>query len=358
MSSSFYSFSEPFNSGIDFYQADATNVAIDISVTSSLTITSQKITFAIISIDSSSIVVSNSHKIAHASANLAIDGATVVVATERQDGSVVINSEVLVETNITKISFASASLSSSGNVGVNGTKVVLSTCEINVESNTSISIYKIAHSSSQLSSLLDLFVSGKKIVLADANISGQIGLAIVGKIVLATIRIAMSQIADIDIKNVIKFAENLSALSGGSDPGMFKTLVLIDGKPLTNHNRKLDMSIEPIFTEAINWANSKSRYFKSTARSGRRIFNISWSYLPNSTTYTVDGNRGRDFIKDIAQDPRHHVLKIINMDESGTTPYSETSYNVLVKDYNETLIRRDIPNEVYLWDCSMSFEEV
>jgi hypothetical protein len=46
------------------------------------------------------------------------------------------------------------------------------------------------------------------------------------------------------------------------------------------------------------------------------------------------------------------------MDESGTTPYSETSYNVLVKDYNETLIRRDIPNEVYLWDCSMSFEEV
>ena len=358
MSSSFYSFSEPFNRGVDFYQADAANVTIDINISSSVTVSSYQIRLANITLESNSALTSNAYKIAYASANLAVDGATVVIATERQDGSVVISAEVLVETNITKISFASASLSSSGNVDVNGTKVALSTCEINVESNTSISIYKIAHSSSQLSSLLDLFVSGKKIALADVNISGQIGLAIVGKITLATIRIAMSQIADIDIKNVIKFAENLSALSGGSDPGMFKTLVLIDGKPLTNHNRKLDMSIEPIFTEAINWANSKSRYFKSTARSGRRIFNISWSYLPNSTTYTVDGNRGRDFIKDIAQDPRHHVLKIINMDESGTTPYSETSYNVLVKDYNETLIRRDIPNEVYLWDCSMSFEEV
>jgi hypothetical protein len=46
------------------------------------------------------------------------------------------------------------------------------------------------------------------------------------------------------------------------------------------------------------------------------------------------------------------------MDETGTTPYSETSYNVLVKDYSETLIRRDIPNDVYFWDCSMSLEEV
>jgi hypothetical protein len=85
---------------------------------------------------------------------------------------------------------------------------------------------------------------------------------------------------------------------------------------------------------------------------------MSWSWLPNSINYTVDGNSGRDFIKKIAEDPRHHVLKIINMDETGTTPYSETSYNVLVKDYSETLIRRDIPNDVYFWDCSMSLEEV
>jgi hypothetical protein len=85
---------------------------------------------------------------------------------------------------------------------------------------------------------------------------------------------------------------------------------------------------------------------------------MSWSWLPNSINYTVDGNSGRDFIKRVAEDPRHHVLKIINMDETGTTPYSETSYNVLVKDYSETLIRRDIPNDVYFWDCSMSLEEV
>jgi hypothetical protein len=266
MSDSFYSFSEPFNRGIDFYQADAADVTVDINVSSSLIISFRKIAFTNIVINSNSVLTTNARKIAYASANLAVEGATVVVATERQDGSVVISSEVLVETNITKISFASASLSSSGNVSVNGTKVLLATCDISIESETSVSLIKIARSSSQLSSLSDLLVSGKKISHATASISGEISLTIVGKIVLATIRIAMSQIANVDIRNVIKFVENLNALSGGSDPGVFKTLVLIDGKPLTNHNRKLDMSIEPIFTEAINWANSRSRYFKSTIK--------------------------------------------------------------------------------------------
>ena len=46
MSDSFYSFSEPFNRGIDFYQADAADVAIDINISSSLTISSYQIRFA------------------------------------------------------------------------------------------------------------------------------------------------------------------------------------------------------------------------------------------------------------------------------------------------------------------------
>jgi len=29
-----------------------------------------------------------------------------------------------------------------------------------------------------------------------------------------------------------------------------------------------------------------------------------------------------------------------------------------VKDYNESLIRRDLSNDVYFWDCSITLEEV
>jgi hypothetical protein len=149
-----------------------------------------------------------------------------------------------------------------------------------------------------------------------------------------------------------------SNINAAIDSSIYRTLILLDDKPLTNHNRKLDMSVEPIFVETVNWNNRKKRYYKSTNRAGRRVFNISWSWLPNSIEYTADNERGRDFIQQIASDPRGHVLKIINLDESGTAPYTETSYNVLVKDYNETLIRRDLANDVYFWDCSMSLEEV
>jgi len=134
--------------------------------------------------------------------------------------------------------------------------------------------------------------------------------------------------------------------------------MLIDDKPITNHNRKFESALEPIFVENKNWTNSRSRYYKSSARSGRKTFSLSWSWLPNSPEFTVDGKKGRDYIKEIASDPSHHVLKIVNLDESEATPPTETSYNVLVKDYNETLTRRDISNDVYFWDCSMTLEEV
>jgi len=151
----------------------------------------------------------------------------------------------------------------------------------------------------------------------------------------------------------IKFAVN-----GIVDSSIIRTFMLIDDKPITNHNRKFESALEPIFVENKNWTNSRSRYYKSSARSGRKTFSLSWSWLPNSQEFTVDGKRGRDYIKEIASDPSHHVLKIVNLDESGVTPPTETSYNVLVKDYNETLTRRDLSNDVYFWDCSMTLEEV
>ena len=85
MSDSFYSFGDPLSRGIDFYQADAADVTVDINISSSLVVSSYQIRFAAITIDSNSAFISNAYKIAYAAANLAVDGATVVIATERQD---------------------------------------------------------------------------------------------------------------------------------------------------------------------------------------------------------------------------------------------------------------------------------
>jgi hypothetical protein len=133
--------------------------------------------------------------------------------------------------------------------------------------------------------------------------------------------------------------------------------LLLDGKPLTAHNRSFEVSLSPSFIENTNWNNKKNRYYKRSSESGRKTFSLSWKYLPNSKEYAVDGRYSRDFIQGIADDPDVHVLKVINQDESGLTPPTETSYNVFVKSYSEKLIRRHIEEEVYFFDCSITLEQ-
>ena len=72
---------------------------------------------------------------------------------------------------------------------------------------------------------------------------------------------------------------------------------------------------------------------------------------------TVDTRHGRDYIASISEDPDVHVLKVINQDQNGLTPYTETSYNVFVRSYSETLLRRDLADGVYYFDCNLTLEE-
>lgn len=142
------------------------------------------------------------------------------------------------------------------------------------------------------------------------------------------------------------------------DESSIRTLLILDGKPLTNHSRKFDISLSPLFVETTNWNNKRNRYYKRSSTSGRKTFNISWSSLPNSMDKTADSRHGRDYIHSIAEDPDSHELKIINQNESGTTAYTESTYTVFVKEYSETLTRRYISEGVYLYECNLSLEEV
>jgi hypothetical protein len=354
MSDSFYSFSEPLSRGIDFYQADAADVTIDISKSITLTVSFLKTAFASITITPDSEIISNSYKIAYAAANLSVDGATVIVATERQDGDVVISAEVIVETNITKIAYASALLSSSGDVSVSGTKISISSSSISIESSALISALKISHGASQISILSSMLSSATRIAIASANLSGQVNLTTAGKIFLATIRINILNNLDVRAE-AIRFGANITA-----DSSLIRALLILDGKPLTNQTRTFDYSVTPLFVENINWAGDSSRYYKNNAAnsSGKRTFNIKWSFIPNYSNKTVDYRESRNYLKTVSMDPDVHTLTIINQDENGVTPYTEENVTVFVSTFSENLIRRDLVDDVYYFDCSMTLEEV
>lgn len=350
----FYSFSESFKPGIDFYSIDdAKQISASISITSSLNVNFTLPIRSALSIESNASITAS--RIVFASALLDIDGATLTVTEGIRLAATSLSGSVDVVANITKYIHIAASISIDSEVTAVSKEILNAQISISASSNVNTLIKKDAFASSIITSVSSISTIATKVQLISSALSGNVNLTVAGKLVLITIRIVVNNLGQATARAVKFIAGNVISASDLSD---IRTVLLIDDKPITNHNRKLGVSVDPIFVENINWNNRKSRYYKSSARPARKTFNLSWSYVPNSQSHTVDGKRGRDYIREIAGKPQHHVLKIINMDENGNTPYTETSYNVLVKDYNETLVRRDLSEDIYFWDCSISLEEV
>jgi hypothetical protein len=352
MAASWFSFSEPLNSGIDFYSADANDVVVILTSSASLVVDSYRIVDGAIALSAQANSAVNASKIAFANVALSGLSATVSVATERQDALVAVSANTTMTVSMMKFAHSAASPSSSASLSQTVVKIANSASTLSSSASTTVSSIKIAAAAAVTSASVSLTSAGVKISQAISALSSSLQLTVAGRITLATIRINLVEMGNMTAE-AIKFAVN-----GAVDSSVIRTFMLIDGKAITNHNRIFESGLEPIFTQNVNWNNRKTRRYKSTSRAGRRTFSLSWSWLPNSLEYTADQKEARDYIKTIAADPSHHILKIVNLDESGVTPPTETSYNVLVKDYNESLIRRDLSNDVYFWDCSITLEEV
>ena len=350
----FYSFSEPF--GIDFNTPDeAIGAVSSIAIESNAVINITKIAFANSSVSVDSDVSIVARRIVHAQSTIIVDGATLTLGTRVKLASIAISitSNAAVESE--KIAFASTEILANSNFAATGMRFATASSSIESNSNVSASMIKEAMASVSISASSNMLVATTRVMMLASSINSNVILSVVGKISLITAKIIINNLGAVSAK-AIKFA--VGNVVSASDLSEIRTVLLIDDKPITNHNRKLGVSAEPVFVENVNWNNRKSRYYKSSARPARRTFSLSWSYVPNSASHTVDGKKGRDYLREVASKPQHHVLKILNMDENGTTAYTETSYNVLVKDYSETLIRRDLVEDIYFWDCSISLEEV
>lgn len=349
----YFSFSEPFRPGIDFYTADNADV------------------FIIIEADSA--VTTNITKIAYAAASITIDGVVVTVGEEQLLASTSISGSADLTVNATKIAYASASLSGDttatismqktafaqtalsgdGSVTVSSTKIAKANADISGDSTLDTTIVKTAFASAQMSGDASLSASALRIKFLSAVLSGQSNLTVVGKLVLITIKIP-NVFGNTNVTaRAIKFSDNFDP-----DTSLIRTLLILDSRPLTNQSRTLSVSKAPIFVENINWAGDSSRYYKNSSNAGKRKFDIRWSFIPNYSNKTVDLNESRNYIKQLANDPDIHTLTIVKQDESGNDVYSEENLSVIISGFNENLIRRDLADGVYYFDCSLTLEEV
>jgi hypothetical protein len=269
-----------------------------------------------------------------------------------------------------KDSFASSSVSSTVSVQVLAIEILNSLITSHATTTVTVSASKIAKASAGLSSSLSLSPFAIRITEDRANLSiSTLLTAIPLRQPFAKSNMVIQSSVDFSVKSINLGISSINILSririsspvrfspNYIDGASIRTLLVLDGKPLTNHNRNLDVQLSPSFIENLNWNNRKSRYYKIADSSGRKVFNITWKFLPNYMDKTVDSRHGRDFISSVSEDPDVHVLKVINQDQNGLTPYTETNYNVFVRSYSETLLRRDLSDGVYYFDCNLTLEE-
>ena len=326
---------EKFNIGpqakdIDFYVG---GIIVSSYVNSiAVTVTASVITIALASsssaIQSSSTI--SSKKIVYASSSADITTSVTAAPKEVLKSLIHLDTVTIVTASAMKVTSATSVSNVSVSASITGTRVTKALIASSISTAVQASASRFIKASSVI------------------NITPTVDFS-VKEINLATLSISIRSRANINPP--VRFSPSFI------DYSSIRTFLILDDKPLTNHNRDFDISIAPSFIENKNWNNRKSRYYKRASESGRKTFSLSWKFLPNFMDKTVDTRHGRDYIASISEDPDVHVLKVINQDQNGLTPYTETSYNVFVRSYSETLIRRDLADGVYYFDCSLTLEE-
>lgn len=367
MADSFYSFSEPLNSGIDFYNADdAKLISAALSGNVSITFINdiKKTSFISERLSSDTNITVAASRIVFASANISdLLSATITAGTTIREGAlVVINVTSSLTAVGTKIAYASSAINCTTSVATVGMKISSASAVINSAASVATVATKIAYGNTNILCTSDVPVSALRIRFVSSLISvlGNVttipnASTVNAHIFLATIRININNSNSNTRTEMIRFSPNITA-----DSSLIRALLLLDGSPLTNQSRTFDISAAPVFIENNNWAGDSSRYYKNSDQHGgsKRTFNANWSFIPNRSEETVDYRESRNYLKNAAMDSDIHTLTIINQDENGITPYTEETVNVFITNFNEKLLRRDLVSGVYYFDCAMTLEEV
>ena len=346
-----YNITENLKSGVDFFGIPFDTALASISAQADLTVSTSKTAYASTSILIDSTKVTLGVAIFNASVSISASSSSSVSAEWIKNARTSISGESIAQSESEKTSYSQISTSSTLSTSPTAIKLSISHSVIESILSIQISAYAFRNVSSRINAQSTASATAGKLVKASASINPFTVLVILSKeIVNARTEINIKGTSI--LASLVKFASN-----GIIDTGNIRTLLYIDDKPITEHNRILSSSKIPVYKENINWNNKKSRYYNRQNTAAKDSFSISWSFLPNFREKTVDSKYARDYIASIAEDPDIHVLKIVSQYENSTTPYSVNTYNVFVRSYDETLVRRDMADGVYYFDCSIGLEE-
>lgn len=348
---------ESLKLGIDFYGINVAQSAASLSGDLSTSVSGTRIQTAAASIALTSDLLISGTEYQYLSVNINSNASVTTVGTKIAFTSSAPSFDLSTSTSATEIQQATTSISSTASVSVSAIEIQMASTPIfglynSGDSFVTVVGIKIQKASISINSSSTVSATATEIVKAVVSINGMLTTVSVGtEFVFAEATINVSTLSL--FVNLIRFRAN-----GSIDTSNYQTLFVIDDSPLTNQGRTFSSDLSQVIIENKNWNDKKSRYYKRSGSAGRKTFTLAWTYLPNSRQDTVDRRHARDFLKGIANDPDVHTLKMINDDSNNTTPYTETQYQVFIKDYSETLLRRDLINGVYYWDCNMTLEEV
>jgi hypothetical protein len=117
---------------------------------------------------------------------------------------------------------------------------------------------------------------------------------------------------------------------------------------ITEHGRTFSSEIQQSGSDVDLARGRLKRYVKKN----KRVFTLSFKYLPTLQTHTADGRKGRDYIQLLSQ-TRGVVYVLIKLDPR--EEYRE--YTCFVDSYSEGLLRRDLSSNCSYYDVSISLGE-
>jgi len=113
-------------------------------------------------------------------------------------------------------------------------------------------------------------------------------------------------------------------------------------------------SVAYSLTEQINTNDIEtvSGRMKRYHRKNSRILSVSYSYIASSSSKTIDGRQGRDFIYNLAiSSPR----VLINYKDDPTGSVNE--FYGFISNYRESIIRREIASQCIYYSLDFELEE-
>lgn len=142
--------------------------------------------------------------------------------------------------------------------------------------------------------------------------------------------------------------------SRGSVPQSIKPLMKANGHTITAHNREYTSTVDAVEKVVTLASGNRKRFYVRS----KKKFSLSFKYLPDRSSMTVDGYTGRDDLFNLASADSDIVIEYLPDYTSESSNFDYQTAVCTVNGYSEQLLRRDELNGCYYYDVSISFEEL